>query len=248
MRILRYCFWIVTILLIVVVAGLVALIAVKAACLLLISGPSGVWRRIVAMPVSAFSTLAVLSGALVALLVWIWNIRRQNSEDLLKESKSFFEKSFETLNVLDDQGRPQNDRMRWLWSARLLKVAEQIGNDIELKSHRSLYEEIRNYWRSKFRDLVEPQDDGFPEEYYAEQPGHLLIYDPYHDRRPLDLASVAVIYRFVQWPKERFDLLDNEPPFSREEIDRMYNFGPCGLGKLLRKVEEIQHQKSDREA
>lgn len=242
MRILRYVFW--TLVIFLIAVG--ALIIVKGACLLLSLAPSAMWPRIVAAP--AFTTLAVLFGALVALLVWIWNVRRQYSEDLLKESQSFFDKSFETLNVLDDQGRPENDRIRWLTSARLLKVAEQIGNNIELKSHKILYEEIRNYWRSKFHDLVEPQDDGFPEDYYAEKPEHLSIYNPDQDRRPLDLLSVAVIYRFVRWPKGRLDPLDNEPPFSREEIDRMYNFGPRGLGKLLRKFEEIQHQTPRQEA
>ena len=82
------------------------------------------------------------------------NTRRQDSDDLLKESQSFFEKAFETLNVREDQDRPQNDRMHWLTSARLLRVAEQMGSKIDLQSHKFLYEDIRDYWRTRFRDII----------------------------------------------------------------------------------------------
>ncbi len=243
-RIRRFLSWLMGILLIVLVLTLVVLIAAKGANFLLNHATfSGAWKSIIAIPISTLSPLAVLAGALVALLVWIWNIRRQYSEDLLKESQSFFEKAFGTLNVLDDQDRPRNDRMRWLTSARLLKTAEQMGSNIEFWSHRFLYEEIRDYWRTRFRDLVEPRDDGFPEDYYAEEPEHLLAYSD-RDREPLALSSLAVIYRFVEWPRGRSDRLDNERPFSEEERHRMCTVGPRGLGNLLRRLREVQHQES----
>ncbi len=176
MRILRILFfWALIALVIIVVTALVALIAAKGANFLLGLTFPGAWQRIVAIPVSALSSLTVLAGVLVALVVYFWNrsvyeetMRRQDSDDLLKESQSFFEKAFETLNnVLDDQGRPENSRMRWLTSARLLKVAEHIGSNIDLKSHKYLYEEIRDYWRTRFRDLVEPRGEGFSEDYFG---------------------------------------------------------------------------------
>lgn len=150
--------------------------------------------------ISPFSSLAILLAAAVALCTWIWNIRRQVSDDEFRESQAFFEKSFDTLNVLNGDGRAQNDRMRWLNSARLLRVAQQFGANIELQSHRSCYKEIEAYWRSRFRDLIEPVGEGFPETYFAERPEHLLGAHCDRDREPLDLSSVAVIYRFSQWP------------------------------------------------
>ncbi|MEK6777851.1 MAG: hypothetical protein AABY87_13370, partial [bacterium] len=116
------------------------------------------------MALMAFNSLKIMAGAgaLVALITLVWNIRRQYSEDFLKESQVFLEKSFDTLNVLDDKGWPKNDRMRWLTSARLLRVVEQMGGKINLKSHKLLYEDIKDYWRSKFYDLIEPDGQGFP--------------------------------------------------------------------------------------
>jgi hypothetical protein len=243
MRTLRFLFFCGLVALVVIlVTTLVALFTAKGVCLLFGVLP-GVFQRIVAVPLSAFSSLGVLAGALIALIVWVWNIRRQYSDDLLKESQSFFEKSFETLNHLDDQGHPENDRMRWLTSARLLRVAERIGSNIELRSHKFLYEEIRDYWRTKFRDLVQPRGDGFPEDYFAEEPEHLLSYSD-RDREPLALSSLRVIYRFVRWPEGRSDPLDNEPRFSEEEIHQMSTFGPRGLGNLLRRFHEVQRQRT----
>lgn len=196
------------------------------------------------MALMAFNSLKIMAGAgaLVALITLVWNIRRQYSEDFLKESQVFLEKSFDTLNVLDDKGWPKNDRMRWLTSARLLRVVEQMGGKINLKSHKLLYEDIKDYWRSKFYDLIEPDGQGFPETYFAVQPEDLDAYSG-RGRAPLNLSSVAVIYRFIRWPEGRSDPIGDEPKFSEKEIDRMCKFGPRGLGDLLRKHRALHRQE-----
>jgi hypothetical protein len=230
-------FWLLIVSLLINITGLLILVGAKGYCILVNAGLEGAWQRLVSIPLSAFSSLAVLVGGLVALCVWTWNMRQQYSQDFLKESRSFFQKSFETLNVLDDQGRPLHDRMRWLTSARLLRVAQRLGSQIELKSHRLLYEEIEHYWRNRFDEIINPPDlplEGLPEDYFAERPDHFISYDRRRDREPLAVSSIRVLYRFVEWPEGRSDPLDNEPPFSEEELHKMEALsGPRALGRLM---------------
>jgi membrane protein implicated in regulation of membrane protease activity len=210
---------------------------------------TGVWAKFVSVPLSTAGSLAVLVGALVALAVWIWNVLERerdrfdkHNDELLNKSNSFYEKAFETLNVLDETGRPRNERVRWLTSARLLKTAEKIGEKIESESHKQMYEEIVEYWRWKFYDLVQPDGEGFPSSYYAERPEDLRAFSE-SDREPLSLQSVAAIYRFTHWQEERHDPITNEAPFSEREIQRMLTLGPQGLGQLLNAYNRLEDRQ-----
>ena len=221
---------------------LVAFLVVDAIALVWLVSREFVYGSLSSINLSCFSHLVILAGVLVALLTLVWNILKQYSEGLLKESQEFFEKSFDVLNVLDENQRPRNDRIRWLTSARLLKVAEQIGAKIKLKSHKLLYEDIKDFWRSKFYDLLDPDGNGFPENYFAENPGDFDCWSS-RVRAPLSLSSIAVLYRFCIWPEGRRDPIHDEPKFSEEEIDRMCIFGPKGLGQILRKHRDLQRDE-----
>jgi hypothetical protein len=213
------------VLLILLIAGMIALVT------LITTQVAG--SALLEIDKYCYPPFATLLVALAALVVWIWNVRRQYSEDMFRQCQIFFEKSFETLNVLDDAGLPENSRMQWLTSARLLKQAQKIGAQIELKSHRILYKEIEEYWRSKYYDLVEPHGEGFPEDYFRRQSNRSS--DP--RILPLDISSLAVIFRFTQLHDEP---LENEPRFSDDEIRRMRKVGPRGLGRFLRLESENQ--------
>lgn len=215
-RPLTWLFWMLLILLVVSFVALVALLITQV-----------IGQPLLTIETTLYPPLVTLAMAWVALVVWLWNVRRQYSEDMFRECQSFFEKSFKTLDVPGNGEPPENDRMRWLTSARLLKTAQKIGTRIELKGHRELYEDIEEYWRSRYYDLVEPHGNGLPEEYFRGR----------HDRRypagmaSLDDRSLAAIFRFTNLHNEP---LKDEPRFSDDEIEHMCKFGPSGLGNYLR--------------
>lgn len=207
--------------LIVALFGVLGLIAWQ-----LLFPPSGVFD------LSKYTALVILCGVLIAMISWIWGVVRQESEDLLRESKNFFEKAFHTLNVTDDEGKPKNERMRWLTSSRLLTVARKLGNRVMLKSHKLIFLEIQEYWRQRFHDLVLPDKQGFPKEYFAQDVSHFRTHTS-RDRIPLSLSSVISIYRFIQWHDDRTDPLDAEAPITLQEAQHMRKVGPVYLGELL---------------
>lgn len=210
-------FWV---LLILLIAGMISLVT------LITTQVPG--RALLEINKYYYPTTATLLVALAALVVWIWNVRRQYSEDMFRQCQIFFEKSFETLNVLDNAGRPKNSRMQWLASARLLKQAQKIGAKIELKSHRGLYGDIETYWRARYHDLLS-HGERFPENYFSRQPNHS------RDARilPLDLTSLAVIFRFAIWPEGQPDPLDGEPRLLENEIRYWRIVGHHGLASYI---------------
>lgn len=216
-RPLCYCFWV---LLILLIAGMIALVT------LITTQVAG--RSLLEIDKYYYPPFATLLVALAALVVWIWNVRRQYSEDMFRECQPFFEKSFETLNVLDDAGRPVNSLMQWLTAARLLKQAKTIGAKIEIKSHRDLYRDIEAYWRARYHDLLS-HGERFPETYFSRQPNHS------RDARilPLDLTSLAVIFRFAIWPEGQPDPLDGEPRLLENEIRYWRIVGHHGLASYI---------------
>lgn len=184
---------------------------------------------------SEVSPFLTALGVLVALLTLLRNGDRAASEDYLESARDLIAKAYQTLNVIDDGGRPKNNRMHWLTSARMIRTAEHIGSKISVQSHKEIWVEELEYWRGRFYDLIHTDIEGFPETYYAEKPEHMDGYTS-GVREPLSEKSLAVLYRFIKWPQDRPDSLQDECVFSDEEIETMSLFGPRGLGRLLEKV------------
>ena len=182
--------------------------------------------------------LVVGAGVLVALITLALNMRRQSSEDYLESASELIEKAYNILAQLDDKGRPKNIRLNWLTAARCLITSENISKLVAVKSHKKIYRERREYWQARFYDLINPSGEGFPEDYYADSPKNMIMSSE-EEREPLDESSLAVMYRFVLWPKGFEDPLKNEPKFTDKEIDRMERFGPKGLGRLIKKVRQL---------
>ena len=195
----------------------------------------GLWE----LDLAKYSAVSVLLGASTAIMVWLSNQFRQNSEDLLNESKLYYEKAFEVLNVVNEDGFPKNERMRWLTAARLLKVAEKLGCQIPLKTHKLLHIEDREFWRQKFHDLVLPNKQGPAKSYFAEEVKLLFSYRA-RDPEPLDLKSVLIIFKFVEWDENRVDPIDGTELPSDEKINKMKKFGPVGLGQLLEAYKKFE--------
>lgn len=60
------------------------------------------------------------------------------------------------------------------------------------------------------------------------------------DQVPLSERSLAVLYRFIEWPDDMEDPLKNDKSFTKEEINKMALLGSKGLGELLEEVEVIR--------
>jgi len=181
----------------------------------------------------------VMAGVLIALATLIINQRRVASEEYLENATDLLSKAYEILSeTKDGQGVPKNSRINWLTAARLIRTAESIAELLTEESHKRIWREKKEYWRGRLRDLINPNNDGFVKGYYAATPELMLVYGD-HDPVPLSERSLAVLYRFVRWPKGSEDPLKNESIFSDAEIDEMVLLGPKQLGQLLKEVRQI---------
>lgn len=187
-----------------------------------------------------FTPLFVAAGVLAALITFSKNQLREASEEYLENATDLLSKAYSILETnKDDKGRPKNSRLNWLTAARLIRTAESIADLVTVDSHRRIWREQEEYWRGRLRDLIRPENNDFPKEYYAAKPEHLLGYSN-GDQIPLSERSLAVLYRFVQWPDDMEDPLKNDTSFTKEEIEKMALFGPKGLGELLEEKEQIK--------
>jgi 4-amino-4-deoxy-L-arabinose transferase-like glycosyltransferase len=180
--------------------------------------------------------LGVLSGACVALVALLLNLARARSRDYLDNCLDLLERAFQVLTQGDASTAPPNRRENWIAAARFLKASEALSKEILETSHRRVYEERLLDWRLRFHNLLQPNDDGFPETYFAEHPDDVFVWGR-NTRAPLDTRSIAVLYRFLRFPPGYADPLLSEPLFSPQEIHQMKTFGPRALGRFLEKVQ-----------
>ncbi|MBI5721276.1 MAG: hypothetical protein HZC37_26700 [Burkholderiales bacterium] len=181
--------------------------------------------------VTELAPLAVVAGVLVALIAFLFNLRRSRSEDLLDAATDLLEKAHEAL-VLSDS-TISNRRHAWLSAARLIATAENLGTRLAEESHKIIYQEKRRYWKSRLYDLIFPSPpEGLPSTFYADSPEHFNSWSG-DARPPISEKSIAYLYRFIRWPEGESDPLAKEPALSDEEVERMRAFGPRGLGQLL---------------
>ncbi|GAA6206694.1 hypothetical protein [Thalassotalea sp. SU-HH00458] len=174
------------------------------------------------------SLIGVTAGVYVAVWKLVSDQKWRQSEVYLEQAKELFEKSFDTLKIDKETNYPMNDRYQWLSSARLLLSAQDLGNKIEDKSHKETFNEYVEFWRMKFNDLLDFHGERSPDENYFYEKGKLLVYSR-GDREPISEKSIAVIYRFMEWPQNREDRLTTESNFSDIEVEKIFKFGPKGL-------------------
>jgi hypothetical protein len=156
----------------------------------------------------------IVAGVLTALISFSANLRRARSDDLMKAATELLEKAFEEL-VPDSAkpNEPSNERLSWLSAARLISTAEKLSKRISEESHRLIYQEKREYWRTRLHLLIFPTTAGLPSSFYAEKPEHMIGYIGLV-RPPLEEKSLAFLYRFIRWPDGLSDPIAAEPLFS----------------------------------
>jgi hypothetical protein len=152
--------------------------------------------------IGEIAPLLVLAGVLTAVLAFLFNLRRGRSEDVLEAVSGLFEKAHEAL--LTKEGTLTNHRHAWLSAARLIATAETLSKQIAELSHQTIYKEEKEYWRGRLYDWS----------------GRV--------RDPLAEKSLALLYRFIQWPQERPD------PMRMSQVSRMKRSSECGhLGLVV---------------
>ena len=173
-----------------------------------------------------------LVGATLGVYVAVWKLladqRWRRSEVYLEQSKELFEKAYSALEVDDATGYPRNSRQLWLSSSRLLLAALAIGNKIIEPSQKETLNEYIEYWRIQFRELLDLDGTSAPDEHYFYEQGAIHVWSPI-GRAPIAERSIAVLYRFMQWPENVTDRLEFETDFSKDEIEHMEKFGSRGI-------------------
>lgn len=154
------------------------------------------------------TVIPVLTLVVVFFGVFIagWKLRKdqiwRRSEIYLEQSKEFLEKSYSALIIDKETHYPRNDRQLWLTSARFLLAAEALGDKIIEQSHRETLDEYFAYWRYRFWELLQFEEKGkTPPESYFYKGDKPLSWVP-GERAPISEKSVAVIHRFMKWPKD----------------------------------------------
>lgn len=204
-----------------------------------------IWRFICvpdSFSITDLGPLCTTAGVIAALVIFICNLQRARSEDILEAATDLLEKAYTKLKPQDGSNLPSNSRLAWNSSARLVLTAEKLEKDITEPSHQLIYQEKKQYWRAQFYELICPWPEDLPSSFYAENAKDMIDQDT-KGRAPLSEKSLAFLYRFVRWPEKRSDPLGDQSNFTAEEIDNMETSGPHGLGKLLTERNKIARQR-----
>jgi hypothetical protein len=187
--------------------------------------------------------LIITAGILIALMILMANHRREASKEYLENATDFLSKAYKTLEEnKDESNRPINSRLKWLTAARLVRAAKNIGALLTVDSHQRIWIERKEYWRGRFRDLIAPTKEGLPKAYYAETAELIAIGYGDADRPPLSEKSLVELYRFIKWPENKKDPLENNV-FTEDEIEEMCASGPRRLGQLYKEVRRIERKR-----
>jgi len=186
-------------------------------------------------PVFILQVCTVLVGFLgicVAISKLVSDQRWRESEVYLEQSMDLFDKSFKALVVDESTGYPLSSRTNWLTSARLLLAAQELGKKISQSSHINTYNEYLEFWRFEFRNLLCFSVDGGPEPEYFYEEGFLHAWND-RVRAPIAERTIAIFYRFMEWPNDKEDYLDSHPDFTSEELDNMLKRGAHNIVRYV---------------
>jgi hypothetical protein len=181
-------------------------------------------------PISVIRALTLIGGSAgiyFAIFKFVHDNQWKRSETYLEQATDLIEKAYDVLSVDPDTRFPINDRYRWLSSSRLLLAALELGAKLTEQSHKDTYAALVEYWRVKFRERIQPNGRGPEDEHYYYEKGTLRGYSR-NQRAPISEPSVAVIYRFMDWPEGRQDRLENAKKFTDDELSRV-RFTASGL-------------------
>jgi hypothetical protein len=160
----------------------------------------------------------------------------QQAEIALRTAVSDFTKT------TDKDGRPLNDRRHWLNFARGVSTAQKLSQAIEDDSLKEIWKRTEHYWRERVYDVLSPQFDSFPAEYYGhiapDEQGKNAGAEP-GERLPISEPSLVFVYRWIKWPTDLEDELDRKIQFRDDELEEMELFGPRGVARFIRILRRV---------
>lgn len=207
--------------------------------------------------IQAVAAAGALLGISVAALTYALNSHKHVADTEWNRSKlamdsaiTLVERAYEILTVDDkEKTPPPNDRYVWLTSARHILASQGISKDITESTHKKVFEEHLEYWRTRFYSVLSPLGKAggpMPEAYFAEKPEHVVFAYSDGVRSPIAEKSLAVIFRFIEWPKDKEDRLQDVPLFTDEEIKHYRLFAHEGLGRHLELIRAYEKQLAKR--
>lgn len=116
----------------------------------------------------------------------------------------------------------------------MLLSAQALGEKISDPSHLETFKEYTEYWRIQFRELLDFDGDRSPSESYFYEENALHAWSK-RVRAPIAERSIAILYRFTEWPEGQIDRLSLETDFTDKEIERLEKFGGKGIVAFCRK-------------
>ncbi|MDB6103844.1 MAG: hypothetical protein JWO52_3843 [Gammaproteobacteria bacterium] len=226
-----------SVLTVLLVLGWVALLAYWA-----LRAPHAASAAAAEFPSKDLSAWLTALGTCGAVFVALWQLRGAREE---AASQRYFERAELMLRTVvsdfisrtDVEGRPVNDRRHWLNFARGLNTAASLAAGIRTPELKRIWIETEHYWRERVYDVLQPQLESFPADYYGyTKPDEIVknFAQGKGERAPLSEPSLVFVYRWIKWPKDRSDNLDRQSKFSDDEVDEMELFGPRGLAKFIR--------------
>ena len=153
----------------------------------------------------------------------------KNNEIYCAHAVNFMKRAFEVISNNGKATIPIKSRQDWLTCARFLLTAKNFSRKIDENSIKEKFWDEEEYWRMRFYNLFKPTDlNAFStDSQYFSNPSETT--DDCIDKR-----SIAVIYRFIDWPEDRPDPIDNVEKFTEQEIKKMH-FGMYGIKEYIKK-------------
>ncbi len=149
-------------------------------------------------------SLAIFASALIAFNLYRNTLERNAHEDKYAQSEKFLSESIKTLErayeIFTSNGSspPENCRLLWLTTARMLIRYETIKENITADPHKDILEEYEEYWRFRFYQILDANKENMTLEYFMKGG------EPYSGNN-VARNSIAVIFAFSRWKESKED-------------------------------------------
>ncbi len=172
--------------------------------------------------IQAFGSFAIGISAIVALLIYSFNVNKKSSDDRYKASENFLREAIiiieRAYEMFTDNGKirnpPKNDRLLWLTIARMLIRFKNMRLKITQDEDCEIINEHAEYWRFQFYKLLDDNVGNFTKEYFS-------VDEEKYSGNEISRNSIAVIFDFSQWNDGYNDPLhgvDDIELFARDVI------------------------------
>jgi len=157
----------------------------------------------------------------------------KKNEGHFAHAVSFIERSYEIISNGGKELVPVKSRLAWLTCARFLLTAQKFAEKIDEESIKEKYWDEKEYWSNKFYEFFQITDQGafsIDSKYFSKPSS--ISGDCIEER------SIAVIYKFMEWPEGRIDPIESVEKYTDQEIKKM-PFWMVGIKEYLSKKRNI---------